>query len=74
MAKLTKAQARALSKMAEANSQGRQASKQSIGASVVVLGKLESLGLIHSAKPFAYAYHTMTITPAGRAALKQGGE
>jgi hypothetical protein len=39
-----------------------------------VLDKLRGLGLIDSAGPFAFAHHTVTITEAGRAALKEMGE
>ena len=39
-----------------------------------VLEKLRSLGLIESAGPFAFAHHTVTLTDAGRAALKEMGE
>lgn len=39
-----------------------------------VLEKLRSLGLIHSAGPFSFEFHTVTLTEAGRAALKEMGE
>lgn len=35
-----------------------------------VLEKLRSLGLIDSAQPFAFAFHRVTITEAGRKALE----
>jgi len=39
-----------------------------------VLENLRSLGLIDSAGQFAFAFHTVTLTESGRAALKEMGE
>lgn len=40
------------------------------GFNIRVLERLRAAGLIHSAGPFAWAFHTTTLTDAGRVALQ----
>lgn len=77
--KLTNGQLKALEAINRWNTLGRVYNKSAAaGTSFATrepqLAKLEHLGLIHSARPFASAYHTVTLTEAGRAALKEMGE
>lgn len=69
---LTKAQQRILEALQVKSPQHRN----KLSARLDVLERMADEGLIVSAQPFANAYHTTSITPAGLSALAQskGGE
>ena len=69
---LTEAQVRILKALKRKSPQHRN----KLSTLIEVLMHMEDSGLIASAQPFANAYHTTSITPAGLAALAQskGGE
>jgi len=69
---LTKAQRRILEALERESPQSRA----SLSARRDVLEQMADRRLIVTAGPFSYAYHTVSISPAGRAALAEskGGE
>jgi DNA-binding MarR family transcriptional regulator len=69
--KLTSAQYRVLVAIDEAISAGGW-NRSRICTSTATLDRLRCAGLIASARPFAYRYHTVSITDAGRLLLKEG--
>jgi len=71
---LTETQLRALARIADISATGRKANKDMIGARQDVLERLRESGHIHSAAPFAYKFHTVTLTELGLAALPRSGK
>lgn len=67
--KLTKAQRAALYVIEAATDAGKPVHVDYVPGNKGLMERLRNMGLIHSEPPFAYAYHRMTITDAGRAAL-----
>ena len=72
--KLTKHQRCVLAETKRLNDAGGTAHINWLRTNRGVMERLEKHGLIESARPFSFAYHSVTITDAGRAALlKTGG-
>lgn len=71
--KLTKAQRDCLRKVEELGHKVGHANAYGHRLNRGTLGRLEKAGLIHSERPFAGQFHHVTITPAGRLSLSQGG-
>lgn len=69
---LTNIQLRTLSRIAELERTGRKVDKNLIGARQDVLERLRETEHIHSAPPFAYRFHTVTLTELGLSALPGG--
>jgi hypothetical protein len=72
MADLTKAQAAVLHRLAAINDKGRDAHIDHLRTNKGVLGRLEESGLVYSAAPFSFAFHSVRITAAGLRALTDG--
>lgn len=77
--KLTSGQLKALEAINRWNTPGRVYNKSAAAGTAFAtrepqLYRLERLGLIHSARPFSGSYHTVTLTEAGCAALKEKEE
>lgn len=73
--KLTKTEIKALNSISEWTKNGRMWSKSAASSTVYAirspqLEALDALGLIKSMMPFSWAYHSVTLTDAGRAALE----
>ena len=66
---LTDTQMRALVLIHELTGKVRKVGKDEIGVRLDVLERLRESGHIHSAAPFAYRFHTVTLTDLGLAAL-----
>jgi len=71
---LTDKQLHTLARIADISATGRKAHKDMIGARQDVLERLRESGHIHSASPFAYKFHTVTLTELGLAALPKSGK
>ena len=71
MGKLTKAQLATLKTISDVNAAGRSADRTRLGTTTALLDRMKLAGLITSARPFAYRYHTVSITDAGRRALAE---
>jgi hypothetical protein len=71
---LTDTQLRALARIHELTGAGRKVGKDMICTRQDVLERLRESGHIHSAAPFAYRFHTVTLTDLGLAALPGRGK
>jgi hypothetical protein len=71
---LSEAQRRALAEIQSINERGRTAHVGELSCNRGVLARIEQSGFIHSERPFAGGYHSVSITSAGRAALGAGDE
>ncbi|ABS68905.1 hypothetical protein Xaut_3677 [Xanthobacter versatilis] len=69
--KLTPAQYRVLQAIDEVLAGGTW-DRAKICTTTALLDRLRHAGLITSSRPFAYRYHTVGITDAGRRLLKEG--
>lgn len=69
--KLTKAQAIVMRRLLIINDEGRDAHINHLRTNRGVLVMLEKAGLIYSAAPFSFAFHSVRLTPAGRLALEK---
>lgn len=67
--KPTKPQLAALAELARINATGKTASAAVMPCNKAMLQRLLDAGLLHSAEPYAHAFHKLTITDAGRRAL-----
>lgn len=71
--RLTKAQEAVLRRLSAINAEGRDAHINHLRTNKGVLGRLEESGLIYSAAPFSFAFHSVRLTDRGRAALRSDG-
>jgi len=68
---MTKPQVAVLATVGQLNDRGISANAYGHRLNTGILRRLEQRGLIHSARPVAGQYHSVTITDAGREALSQ---